>query len=394
MLKKVIVSCIILILMLINMYSSVSYASTVITEEDLIEAIKKYEKSSANDGEYEILSMQDGVIKIKEGYSNNSEYTIKYDLTNQPTFTYEMTVEKGKTTYNEFNYKIDGTMIPALGFFAISDIYGLDYNVSFLYMLDAYDEIFYKPFMDNNYTVISDDEEVINSEDEIMVRESEFPNRIIEMINSIYKQEQYIVSDSDGINSYTWTNKKEDISEDSCKIISTLTVNPSADFSRIEEESKTSDGEKADYEVRLKVGQKCNIESNVSLNGYGGGNSKVFEVSSDYKTITAKGVGEGNLILFLDNARYTKLVHIIVEENTTGASLSPVTLTINLSGEDDSESGLQIGNITSDDTKDSTIYKGNDLPKAGAKILFISIVIGLLVMIILGINNMRYKDVK
>lgn len=75
---------------------------------------------------------------------------------------------------------------------------------------------------------------------------SEFGERVMEYVNATYKEKQTIVDTVDGINSYEWTIERKDVTDTSCKLVSTISVNPNADFSKIKGFSDNIEGNKPD----------------------------------------------------------------------------------------------------------------------------------------------------
>ena len=92
---------------------------------------------------------------------------------------------------------------------------------------------------DNSYVIVDDtnlsDEVTIDKSesDSKTIYVSEFGERVMEYVNDIYKDKQTITDATNGIDSYEWIIEKKDVTETSCKLVSTLSVNTNADFSKI-----------------------------------------------------------------------------------------------------------------------------------------------------------------
>ena len=69
-------------------------------------------------------------------------------------------------------------------------------------------------------------------EDEIYI--SEFGQHVMKYVNAMYK-EKTSFKDTNGINSFEMITEREDVTETSCKLVTTLIVDPSANFSRLKE---------------------------------------------------------------------------------------------------------------------------------------------------------------
>lgn len=231
-LKKLLVFTIFLITML-NCYTICS-ANVQITNENLISAFQKFESSEENKNKYSI-KLENGQIKVTT--SNGEVYIVNYTLEDKPTFTLEMPIKDGMS-YNDFKRQTQNLIVPVVGYFAIANIQGVEYKDSREYFYSYLDGEFNGFLSKNNSYVVVDD---INSENNIVIdnnvsiiNASEFSTKVMEYVKKVYKDKQTI-NDLDDINSFVWSIEKQDIpnSNTSCKLISTVTVNLDANFSKL-----------------------------------------------------------------------------------------------------------------------------------------------------------------
>ena len=224
---------------------------------------------------------------------------------------------------------------------------------------------------------------------------SEFGDRVMDYVNEIYKDKQ-TMTDSTGINSYVYTTEKKETTENSCKLVTTLSINLDADFSKINEYSnqlsaevlnKDITEENADYVIRLKVGQKCNIKSEKKIVGYETYGSNCIEFNEEKNVMTAVGTGIANGYLYVGDNTNKKSFYVIVEENASNQILEPVNITI---------SNTSNNNNPNANKNVKTTVPKTTLPKAGnSKILFALLFIAAIVLaIILGAKNRKFKDIK
>ena len=80
--------------------------------------------------------------------------------------------------------------------------------------------------------VTNKSEDVEKTDDPKTIYTSEFGNRVMELVNTVF-QKNITISDGTGTNSYTWNINKENATADSCKIVSKVAVKTDADFSQL-----------------------------------------------------------------------------------------------------------------------------------------------------------------
>jgi LPXTG-motif cell wall-anchored protein len=343
-------------------------------------------------------------------------------------------------SYDEFNEATDSLAGVMLGYLAVANIQGVSYEDSSAYfsMCLLMYALSILTSSDLKYMVVSDDT-TVESDDYTIISESEFGNYVMEYVNSMYGTKHSFTDGEDvgGINSFTWTTEETDVTETSCNLQSTLTVNLDADFSELNGYSnKISDAfmisavteENADYVIKLKVGQKCNIESSEGITGYESYGSGCIEFSEDKTVITATGAGKANGYLYVGNDNTKKSFYVIVEENTSNQTLEPISITVNtlsnINSSNTNSSNTNSSSTNSSNTNSSSINssststsstnnsntsfiktntsKNNNtnskttLPKTGSnETLFIVITaIIVIITIIFGIKIKKYKDIK
>lgn len=372
-----------LFFILIFMCTNVCYATVVkITDKNLNSALQKIVSSSENKEGY-IISVANKVITITV---DNESYTINYDLTDKPTFSLEVPIQKGMN-YDDFKEKTGNLILPMLGYIAVANIQGVEIKDANAYFLFSYlGSALNGSFLtQSSYTIVDDlklEEGVTieKTDDPKTIYTSEFGERVMEYVNNMYKEKQSI-SDSTGINSYTLDIEKIETTETSCKLVSKLIVNPDANFSKIigytdkmENSFMNKDitKENADYTLTLKVGQKCKIESDKKINGHEFYSSDCIKINDDHTEITAIKVGETNGYFYIGNVK--KSIYITVEENTDNSPLETLTLKIN-----------SVANKTSDKNNSQTQTQTENkididtLPRTGEEINVLLIVLYIVV---------------
>lgn len=397
--------------------SSMSYATSVpVTDENLNDALQNFAESDCNNENYQI-SVADNIITLT---SNDGTYKLNYDLANSPTFSFEVDIQQGMS-YDDFKEQTDNVILPMIGYIAVANIQGVELEDASAYFLMTYlENVFNNSNLNENSYVIIDDTDMsdgvtINKDesDTKTIYVSEFGERVMEYVNATYKDKQTITDSSDGVNSYEYTLERKDVTETSCKLVAEVVVNLDADFSKLDgyssqvEESflnKNITEENADYLIKLKVGQKCNIESNEKITGYEISGYSCAEFSEDKTVITATSVGKANGYLYVGDSNTKKSIYIIVEENTLNQELEPITIKIETTDipekeeekADEPETNTSDVNKSTTMTADKTVSK-TTLPKAGAtRIILIigSFSICIIGVIVFGIKNAQNRDIK
>lgn len=393
MLKKIFISCLLLVVTFSCFYTTICYATPVkVTKDNLNTTFQKFVSSDLNEENYKISVSEDTITVI----SNEGTYALKYDLTNKPTFTYEISVAEGMS-YEEFQKITNDTTIIMLPYIAVANIQGAEIEDIMTYF-----GLCLLEFMSGSFSI--GNSQVINEE--------EFKNHVMEYVNSLYKEKKTF-KDSDGINSFEWTTEQKDVTSTSCKLVSTLKVNVDADFSKLKEYAnrvedsiinKNITKENADYVITLKVGQKCKIESSEKINGYSLSGYDCIDFSSDYTEITAKSVGVKNGYLSIGDT--DKSIYITVEENAENKTLDAIILKIGKTTDNDvpdkkedtttiPDKSKKEENKNNEINKDNTTTSSSKLPQTGINnTIFIVIMISIIYIIVAKIKLKKYKDIK
>ena len=419
MLKKILIIFLFLSLILVNGYMTISYATAVkVTDENLKSSLQKFVSSSDNDKNYNI-TVENKQIKIT---SDDGNYTINYDLTNKTTFTYEADITQGMS-YKDFQEKTNGSSSTMIGYIAVADIQGVGYEDSLSYfamclLASAFSGM--SSANTNNSFVIVDDTNMSEGvtiekdpNDTKTIYASEFGDHVMEYVNSLYSEKQ-IFKDTDGLNTFEMSTERKDVTATSCKLVTTLTVDADAEFSKMigygnqltdSMMNKNITEENVDYLIKLKVGQKCKIQSTEEITGYETSGSSCIEFSEDRTLITATAVGKTNGYIYVGNNETKKSIYVIVEENTGNQTLDTITININTISDTNNTDKPNVTPIktetlnnnkqTTTTIQDTTTKKAT-LPQTGTNEVYIISAIGLVVIIciVLGIKNKKYKDVK
>lgn len=231
------ITLLILNILLLNSLFSNCYATEVsVTKENLNASLQEFVSSDTNENNYKI-TVSDNIITIEV---DGKSYTLNYDLTEKPKFTLEIPIEKGMS-YKDFKEQTDNLILPMIGYVAVANIQGIEVEDASMYIFMSYLGNVLNGFWssENSYIIIDDTNlsegvTIVRGEsDTKTIFASEFGERGMEYVNAIYKDKQTISDATSGINSYEWIIERKDVTETSCKLVSSLTVNVDADFSKI-----------------------------------------------------------------------------------------------------------------------------------------------------------------
>lgn len=279
----------------------------VISKENFEKGLNNYIKSDTNAETYTAQLKDD---KINVTYSDE-EYTLTYNLKEEPTITYEVEIKKG-ISYEEYTTKTDAFSLPMLGYFAISDNKGVEPADYYTYYISTYlYGLFDAVDLEKESYIITDDTEGYDENDKIILT-SEFGDKVIDYIKYNYDKDIKIKDEEYDTYSYELTTE---CSEKSCVFTSKLTVNTKADFSKINgyEEKVAKEGmdenitpETADYNIELVVGQSITI-SGKKLSGYEQTGMDIAEIEGNdsgyiFKA-TKPGVANGSFYIGEDSTR-------------------------------------------------------------------------------------------
>ncbi len=376
--KRIVVA--IAIAMVLCLITGFSYAKPVeVTEEKLKKSLKEFEKFSEDENYKFDVSNN----KIKVTTDEGSCY-IDYDLKKEPTFLTKISVREGMS-YQEFKKETENVLNPFLGYIAVANIQGTTIEDAAAYMATKiFNHAFSGTTSSNSYVIVEDtalsEGVTINEDpnDTKTIYVSEFGDRVMEYVNSVYESKQTI-EDKDGANTFTLTIERTNITDTSCDIVSKLTVNSNGDFSKIKGSSEDifgtldKDKEKSDYKITLKVGQLLKIETDKTITGYRkNGNSVTFKENS-YNEIVATKKGETKVWLNIGNSE--KSIYITVEENTNNAKLEPVVLKI------DQNSNVSNTNKSTTNEKNNKLATLNGVPYLGTETNFLLIALYIIITV-------------
>ncbi len=375
MLKKILY--IILIILLINTFTVTCYATPVeVTKDNLTETLAKFMESGTDMENYQI-TVEDENIKMQV---NGKEYILNYNLADKPTFTYTLHVTNDMT-YDDFQNEAGNLILPMIGYMAVANIQGVELEDVVAYFLFSF-------LANADFSQTENPEQV---ED------------VIKYVTDIYSEKKTI-SDSSDLNSYSLTVECKNKEETSCDLVSILEINLDADFSQLKgyaEKSGMNLGvteNNADYVIRLKVGQKCNIISNEKITGHSTLGSGKIDFDEEYTYMIGVEPGEVMGYLYFGNNAVSKSIYVIIEENPNQETLEPLSIEINVQQSDDKEKELNSKNPKGN----NTIYEGSkttsdkELPKAGINKALIFLVVVILVILSIIFKNKinEYKEVK
>lgn len=232
--KNVLIILSIFVLMITGIVSN-SYAKTVeVTNENLKKAFEKFIASNKTEEEYDITVSDKSITVTVLG----KEYTINYTLKETPTFSFDISIKKGMT-YEEFKTQVENAVLPILGYVTVANVQGIEFDDSKSYFTSSLMRGVLTGAIPlstlESYTIVDDlnGKEVEKTDDPKVIYTSEFGDKVMELVNNVF-QKDISVTDSQVANTYTWSVKKQDATADSCKIVSTLSVNTNGDFSMLE----------------------------------------------------------------------------------------------------------------------------------------------------------------
>lgn len=286
-----------------------------VTMENLKDTLDKFANEDSEKEEYK-FEIKEHILKISV---DGDTYEIECDLTNKPTFKVTEEIKKGMS-YEEFSKKQDSLMSQMICYGAVAAIQGASYADSTAYFMLSYLENSMKndSGQSKKYIIVDDINNVVEkTESENTIYASEFGDRVMELVNNTYP-EKTIISDAQDFNSFTYTIERINKTEDSCDLVTTLTVNPETDFSKIStndfEESfmdKNITVENADYVIKLKVGQKYKFD--VEFSGHTLYGEQCIEINYDTNEAVAVTPGKANGYISLGN-NTNKTMYVIVEK--------------------------------------------------------------------------------
>ena len=259
---------------------------------------------------------------------SDKEYVLKYNLRNQLTFTYETEVSKG-INYENYLSKTEILSLPYLGYVAFANTKGIEIEDANSYFTMTYLEGMFSNYEDGKFIVVDDDAEVETDSEIILV--SDFGEKVIEYVKDAFGKKIEIKDSENNTFTYELSSK---CSNKSCKIVSKITVNTDADFTKLQgyaDEVARSNmyqditPDTADYHIELKVGQMIKITGK-NLNGYELTGMNIVEFDDNYIfKATRSGIANGYLFIGKDKSRS---IYVTVLENGENEVLTTKTLKV------------------------------------------------------------------
>ena len=237
--KQLFLLCILVIFSIISI-SPISFASVKVTDENLKSALQKIADTAKAQ-----INVANNKITITSSEGVTS--TINYDLTNKPTFWCEFEAKQGMN-YDEFEEKSSEGLSTMLGYAAVANVEGTEIEDAMTYFglcliggaMSNGKEVKYVVYDDT-----AGKEVPIVNPGATAIKKSEFGNYVMEYVNDLYVPKS-TVSDSEHANTFELSSEKKDATDTSCKVVTTLTVNVDADFSKskeaLEENKSNGDG--------------------------------------------------------------------------------------------------------------------------------------------------------
>lgn len=228
--RKFIIIFFVIIAMILSMLSNCYATSVKVTEENFKASIQKFIEEELEIKDYEIETKNNVMTITIDG----RKYELNYNLTGNPTFSYAANITEGMS-YAEYENEIDSlSAMPMIGYLAVANIQDIDFKDSETYFsMNLLSYGFSEATSNtNNYMIVSEVSEgtTVTSDTSKVIYESEFSNHVMEYTNSQYGTKK---SYNDDGKTFNWTIEQKDKTDSSCKLVSTITVNMDADFSKI-----------------------------------------------------------------------------------------------------------------------------------------------------------------
>ena len=217
MLKK---KTLFIFIILVFLICSTCYAASVpITKENLSQSFQDVISSGviSTDEAYIItgIEVQDDTIIIN---TNSEPINVKYSLEDKPTFSCEMQVQNGMT-YEEFEAKqnkLSGTMYSYL---AVAEMNNVDISKALMYF---------------TMSLLSGGESSLDISGSSSVTKDEIEKDIMGYVNSQYGEKRVISDNGEGMaNTFTLEMEQQEVTDTSCKVVWTLTINKDGNFEAI-----------------------------------------------------------------------------------------------------------------------------------------------------------------
>lgn len=290
MTKKILKISIAFMLIVINIVATSCYAESVeVNQQNFENAVQEVVAVMENKENYKI-EVVDSEMKIT---IDENEYIVQYDFEDSPTFTYEWNIQKGMD-YDDFEEQIHNMLLPFIGYMAVANIQGVSVKEAGTYAYFSYlrnsggEEITPVLFDDR---IMSEGVRIVDLDDMILV--SEFGERVIEYVDRTYKDED-VVTDKEEINSYEIKIEKQDVTEDSCKLVSTVSVNLDGDFTKLIKAEKYANTEVKKEEKEIEIEEKEHVENQKEESN----EDIILDVDEEIEKQKEKNKGEEKINIF------------------------------------------------------------------------------------------------
>lgn len=207
-------------IILVFLICSTCYAASVpITKENLTQSFQDVISAGviSTDEEYNITGaeVQDDIIIIN---TKSGPINTKYSLEDKPTFSCEAQVQNGMS-YEEFEAeqnKLAGTIYSYL---AVAEMNNVDIGKAFMYFVMC---------------IIQGGGENLSTNGSTSATKDEIEQDIMGYVNSQYGEKKVISDNSEGMaNTFTLETEQQEVTDTSCKIVWTLTINEDGNFEAI-----------------------------------------------------------------------------------------------------------------------------------------------------------------
>lgn len=218
MLKK---KSLFIFIMLVFLICSTCYAASVpITKESLSQSFQDVISSevlSYDDEAYAIIGaevQEDTIILIR----NSEPINVKYSLENKPTFSCEIQVQN-EMTYEEFEEEQSKLIGTIYSYLAVAEMNNVDIGKAFMYVV---------------MSIIQGGGENLSTNGSTSATKDEIEQDIMGYVNSQYGEKKVISDNSEGMaNTFTLEMEQQEVTDTSCKIVWTLTINEDGNFEAI-----------------------------------------------------------------------------------------------------------------------------------------------------------------
>lgn len=288
MLKKFLSIILIFIIIMFTICSSSYGAIQPVNKESLEQGFQDLMNTKEIDYSIAITSIQveDDIIIINtEEYGD--EMKVKYNLDGEPTFITEMDIEQGMT-YDEYSEESDKAGAYTLPYMVIANLNGMSYEYSLMHFA-----------LSSLSTIMNEMQDKLQ-----VVEPEEFEANVMEYVNSWYG-EPITVSDAEDGNTFEITMEQQDVTDTSCKIVTTLKIKADADFARVQEmmEEQFSNQEQDPPEEVVEEPQEEHEETPVITNNNSSSNNNNNNNNNNIqKTTTTNNLpkaGENTKLYFL-----------------------------------------------------------------------------------------------